>query len=152
MLVDPDCGSAESRPPVEHAVSELDLKAAGVDERSLVVVATHGHDGEPIEQALAAGLPYTGSVGSRPLATSVLEHLKSRGLFNEILTRVQVPPDLNLGKLSHREVVVGVLAESGKPREAGELVRGVPPERPEVADAIDPAGGMTVEVGPHATR
>lgn len=148
VLVDPDGGSAESHPSAHHVVSELDLKAAGVDERSLVVVATQGHhDEEAVEQALLAGPAYVGLVGSRPRAKSVLEFLESRGLSKETLARVKVPAGLDLGRVSHREIAVGVLAELVKLRASGELIKGAPQEVPEIVEAIDPVCGMTVEVG-----
>ena len=147
VLVDPDGGSAESHPMAQCVVSELDFKLAGVDERSLVVVATQGHhDEEAVEQALVAGPAYVGLVGSRPRAKSVLEYLEGRGLSRETLNRVKVPAGLDLGRVSHREIAVGVLAELVKLRAAGELGTGVRPEIAEVAEAVDPVCGMTVEV------
>lgn len=150
VLVDPDGGAAENHPAAECVVSALDFKAAGVDERSLVVVATQGHhDEEAVEGALLAGPAYVGLVGSWPRAKSVLEYLAGRGLSKQTLDRVKVPAGLDLGKVSHREIAVGVLAELVKLRAAGELGRGVRPETPEVevAEAVDPVCGMTVEVG-----
>jgi xanthine dehydrogenase accessory factor len=148
VLVDPNGGSAENHPSAECVVSELDFKAAGVDERSLVVIATQGHhDEEAVEQALLAAPAYVGLVGSRPRAKSVFDYLEGRGLSRETLDRVKVPAGLDLGKVSHREIAVGVLAELVKLRAAGELARGVRPEMPEVAEAVDPVCGMTVEVG-----
>jgi xanthine dehydrogenase accessory factor len=148
VLVDPDGGSAESHPSAQCVVSELDFKAAGVNERSLVVVATQGHhDEEAVEQALIAGPAYVGLVGSRPRAKSVFDYLESRGLSRQTLDRVKVPAGLNLGKVSHREIAVGVLAELVQLRAAGELVRGVRPKTPEIVEAVDPVCGMTVEVG-----
>ncbi|MGH3786230.1 MAG: XdhC family protein [Pseudonocardiaceae bacterium] len=148
VLVDPDGGSAEDHPSAECVVSELDFKMAGVDERSIVVVATQGHhDEEAVEQALIAGPAYVGLVGSRPRAKSVFDYLEGRGLSRETLDRVKVPAGLDLGKVSHREIGVGVLAELVKLRAAGELVKGVRPELPEIAEAVDPVCSMTVEVG-----
>jgi len=148
VLVDPDGGSAESHPTAQCVVSELDFKVADVDERSLVVVATQGHhDEEAVEQALLAGPAYVGLVGSRPRAKAVLDYLEGRGLSKETLDRVKVPAGLDLGKVSHREIAVGVLAELVKLRAAGELVKGVRPEMPEIAEAVDPVCGMAVEVG-----
>jgi xanthine dehydrogenase accessory factor len=150
VLVDPDGGSAERHPMAESVISELDLKAAGVDERSLVVVATQGHhDEEAIEQALLAEPAYVGLVGSRPRAKSVFEYLESRGLSKETLARVKVPAGLDLGKVAHREIAVGVLAELVKLRAAGEFVKGGGRAQPpsEIAEAIDPVCGMTVDVG-----
>jgi xanthine dehydrogenase accessory factor len=58
VLVDADGGSAADHPMAERVVSGLDLKEAGVDARSFVVVATQGHhDEEAVEQTLLAGLP-----------------------------------------------------------------------------------------------
>lgn len=149
VLVDPDGGSAEKYPSAECVVSELDFKLAGVDERSLVVVATQGHhDEEAVEQALIAGPAYVGLVGSRPRAKSVFDYLEGRGLSRETLDRVKVPAGLDLGRVSHREIAVGVLAELVQLRAAGELGKGVRPEVPEVeiVEAVDPVCGMTVEV------
>jgi xanthine dehydrogenase accessory factor len=148
VLVDPDGGSADSHPWAQHVISGLDLKAAGVDERSLVVVATQGHhDEEAVEQALIAGPAYVGLVGSRPRAKSVLEFLGSRGLSKEALARVTVPAGLDLGRVSHREIGVGILAELVKLRASGEFGKGMPPqEAPEITEAIDPVCGMTVDV------
>jgi xanthine dehydrogenase accessory factor len=148
VLVDPDGGSAESHPLAQRVVSGLDFKAAGVNERSLVVVATQGHhDEEAVEQALVAGPAYVGLVGSRPRAKSVFDYLESRGLSRQTLDRVKVPAGLDLGKVSHREIAVGVLAELVQLRAAGELMNGVQPKIVEVAEAVDPVCGMTVEVG-----
>jgi xanthine dehydrogenase accessory factor len=148
VLVDPDGGSVESHPSAECVVSGLDLKLAGVDEHSLVVVATQGHhDEEAIEHALIAGPAYVGLVGSRPRAKAGLDYVESRGLPRTALDRVKVPAGLDLGKVSHREIAVGILAELVKLRAAGGLVKGASAEMSEIAEAIDPVCGMTVEVG-----
>jgi xanthine dehydrogenase accessory factor len=147
VLVDADGGSVEDHPMAERVVSGLDLKEAGVDSRSLVVVATQGHhDEEAVEQALLAGPAYVGLVGSRQRAASVLGYLADRGLSKEVLDRVKVPAGLDLGKVSHREIAVGILAELVKLKAAGELTAGEAIEAPHVEEAIDPVCGMTVEV------
>ncbi|MDP8928767.1 MAG: XdhC family protein, partial [Actinomycetota bacterium] len=148
VLMDPDGGSSDDHPSVDHVVSGLDFKAAGVDERSLVVVATQGHhDEDAVEQALATGPAYVGLVGSRQRGESVLGYVRDRGLPSEALERVQVPAGLDLGKVSHREIAIAVLAELVKLRAAGALGGGVPTEVPEVVEAVDPVCGMTVETG-----
>jgi xanthine dehydrogenase accessory factor len=58
-----------------------------------------------------------------------------------------MPVALDVGRVSTREIAVGVLAELVRPRAGGELVRGVWPARPEVAEVIDPVCGVTVVVG-----
>ena len=99
-----------------------------------------------MEQALSAGPAYVGLVGSRPRAKSVFDYLEGRGLSREALDRVKVPAGLDLGRVSHREIAVGVLAELVQLRAAGEVGKGVRPEMPEIDEAVDPVCGMTVEV------
>ena len=54
---------------------------------------------------------------------------------------------LDVGRVSHREIAVGVQAELVRLRAGGELVRAARPERLEVVAAIDPMCGVTVDVG-----
>lgn len=147
VLVDADGGTSADHPSAERVVSGLDFKEAGVDERSLVVVATQGHhDEDAVEHALAAGPAYVGLVGSRQRAASVLGYLADRGVLREALDRVRVPAGLDLGRVSHREIAVGILAELVKLRAAGDLPAGEPAKMPEIEERIDPVCGMTVEV------
>lgn len=147
VLVDADGGSAEDHPIAERVVSGLDFKEAGVDGRSLVVVATQGHhDEEAVEQALAVGPAYVGLVGSRQRAASVLGYLQDRGVAKEALDRVHVPAGIDLGRVSHREIAVGILAQLVKLKASGELAPGEPAATPEIEESVDPVCGMTVEV------
>lgn len=147
VLVDPDGGSAEDHPSIARVVSGINFKEAGVDPRSLIVVATQGHhDEEAVEQAVAAGPAYVGLVGSRRRAAAVFDFLRDRGVAQELLDRVKVPAGLDLGQVSHREIAVGILAELVQLRAAGGLTAGAPVEAPEVEESIDPVCGMTVDV------
>lgn len=147
VLVDPDGGGADDHPMAERVVSGLDYEAAGLTDRSLVVVATQGHhDEDALEHALAVGPAYVGMVGSRRRGESVLGYLRDRGLPSEALERVQVPAGLDLGRISHSEIAVAILAELVQLRAAGRLPAGTAAEVPEVQEAVDPVCGMTVEV------
>jgi xanthine dehydrogenase accessory factor len=135
--------------PVGHqVVSELDFTGAGVDERSLVVVDMQGdHDEEAVNQALRAGPAYIGLVRSgrgRSLCSTIwrVQDCPTRPWLGG-----KIPVALDVGRVSTREIAVGVLAELVRPRAGGELVRGVWPARPEVAEVIDPVCGVTVDVG-----
>jgi len=129
-------------------VSGPDFTAAVADERSMIVVATQGHDDEDVlERAVAARPAYLGLVGSRRRGSTVLGYLADRGVPQEELDRVRVPAGLDLGKTTHTEIAVAILAELVQLRAAGALrepaatpaVRAEPP-----AQAIDPVCGMTV--------
>jgi len=81
-------------------------------ERSMVVVATQGHDDEAVlERAVAVRPAYLGLVGSRKRGTAVLGYLADRGVPQEQLDRVRVPAGLDLGPTTHAEIAVAILAE-----------------------------------------
>jgi xanthine dehydrogenase accessory factor len=133
-----------------------DFEAAGADERSMIVVATQGHgDEEVLERAAAVRPAYLGLVASRRRGTAVLGYLADRGVPKDELDRVRVPAGLDLGKTTHQEIAVAILAELVQLRASGTLRARVPagkarpagrtasePERP--ARAIDPVCAMTV--------
>ena len=98
-----------------------EFSAADADGRSMIVVATQGHgDEEAMEQAVAARPAYLGLVASQRRGAAVLGYLKDRGVPKDQLNRVKVPAGLNLGRTSHREIAVAILAELVQLRAAGE--------------------------------
>jgi xanthine dehydrogenase accessory factor len=143
-----------------------DFAAASANERSMIVVATQGHDDEDVlSRAVAARPAYLGLVGSRRRGATVLGYLAERGVPKEDLDRVRVPAGLDLGKTTHQEIAVAILAELVQLRASGALSRSqdaaasvqpgrpqdaaasVKPGRPQVtvpAEAVDPVCGMTV--------
>jgi xanthine dehydrogenase accessory factor len=145
-----------------------DFSRTAVNERSMVVVASQGHsDEEAVEEAVAAAPAYVGLVASRRRGESVLGYLAQRGVPAEQLDRVRVPAGLDLGRTSHREVAVAILAElvqlrasgamtsraaattaiagarTGRDTRAGVAVA----EAAEAVDATDPVCGMSVTPG-----
>jgi len=138
-----------------------DFTAGQGCERSMIVVATQGHDDEDVlERAVAARPAYLGLVGSRRRGANVLGYLADRGVPRDQLDRVRVPAGLDLGRTTHQEIAVAILAELVQLRASGALtgVRGRTPgsgsarqAAPEEArpamrheEAIDPVCGMTV--------
>ncbi|HEY6297112.1 MAG TPA: XdhC family protein [Streptosporangiaceae bacterium] len=132
-------------------VSGPDFAPGTADERSMIVVATPGHDDEDVlERAVAARPSYLGLVGSRRRGATVLGYLADRGVPQEELDRVRVPAGLDLGKTTHAEIAVAILAELVQLRAAGALREpaALPAARAARAEpsaqAIDPVCGMTV--------
>jgi len=141
-----------------------EFSSADADGRSMVVVATQGHgDEEVMEQAVAARPAYLGLVASQRRGAAVLGYLKDRGMPKDQLDRVKVPAGLDLGRTSHREIAVAILAELVQLRAAGEIPGGTAGvavasagatsttgaqtghAQPAVpAEAVDPVCGMTV--------
>ena len=103
-----------------------EFSAADADGHSMVVVATQGHgDEEVMEQAVAARPAYLGLVASQRRGAAVLGYLKDRGVPQDRLDRIKVPAGLNLGRTSHREIAVAILAELVQLRTAGEIGGGM---------------------------
>ncbi len=141
-----------------NLVSTAEFTAEQADERSMVVIATQGHgDEEMIERAAALRPAYLGLVASRKRGEAVVGYLAERGVPREQLDRVHAPAGLDLGKTTHEEMAVAILAELVQLRASGTLpVAGAPhrdpahqPERQpmrqlKLAEAVDPVCGMTV--------
>jgi xanthine dehydrogenase accessory factor len=142
-------------------IAGQDFTAADATERSLVVVATQGHDDEGVlERAAAAGPAYLGLVGSHRRGETVLGYLAERGLDAGLLAGVHVPAGLDLGSTTHQEIAVAILAElvqlrasgasgtrgagTGRGRRSGEPAGA----RQHALQEADPVCGMKVGVGP----
>jgi xanthine dehydrogenase accessory factor len=135
----------------------------GAGRRSMVVVATQGHgDEDVIERAVAMRPAYLGLVASRKRAEAVLGYLADRGVPRDQLDRVHAPAGLDLGRTTHEEMAVAILAQLVQLRASG-AIADVPAPRPEQADqgsadrkplqlaeAVDPVCGMTVTAGASA--
>jgi xanthine dehydrogenase accessory factor len=101
-------------------VDRGEFSAADADESSMVVVATQGHgDEEAVERAVAARPAYLGLVGSAKRGAGVLGYLADRGVPQDALDRVRVPAGLDLGRTTHREIAVAILAELVQLRASG---------------------------------
>jgi xanthine dehydrogenase accessory factor len=101
-----------------------DFTPEAADGRSMIVVATQGHDDEDVlERAVAARPAYLGLVGSRRRGATVLGYLADRGVPRDQLDRVRVPAGLDLGRTTHQEIAVAILAELVQLRASGELVQ-----------------------------
>ena len=99
-----------------------EFTAESADERSMIVVATQGHDDEDVlERAVAIRPAYLGLVGSRRRGATVLGYLADRGAPKDQLDRVRVPAGLDLGPTTHQEIAVAILAELVQLRASGAL-------------------------------
>ena len=135
-----------------------EFTAGQASARSIVVVATQGHyDEEAITAAIEARPAYIGLVGSVKRGQTVLGYLAERGLPRAELDRVHTPAGLDLGRTTHQEIAVAILAELVQLRAAGQLASpeaSVTAEVSEsagagvVGEAVDPVCGMTVAAGP----
>jgi xanthine dehydrogenase accessory factor len=134
-------------------ISTDNFSAGCAGERSMVIVATQGHgDEDMIERAVAMNPAYLGLVASRKRGEAVLGYLADRGVPQDKLDKVHAPAGLDLGKTTHEEMAVAILAELVQLRASGALTE-VPGPRTalrtelRLAEAVDPVCGMTVRPG-----
>jgi xanthine dehydrogenase accessory factor len=141
----------------QYSPQDFTAASAGrqpADERSMVIVATQGHaDEQTIERAVTMRPAYLGLVASRRRGEAVLGYLAERGVPRDQLDRVHAPAGLDLGKTTHEEMAVAILAELVQLRASGALavvptpraeLGRVPRAGAEPAEAVDPVCGMTV--------
>jgi xanthine dehydrogenase accessory factor len=133
-------------------VSPQDFTVGRADARSMVIVATQGHgDEDMIERAAGMRPAYLGLVASRRRGEAVLGYLAERGVPQDQLDRVHAPAGLDLGRTTHEEMAVAILAELVQLRASGALDVPAPHEPGSVprtdltlAEATDPVCGMAV--------
>jgi xanthine dehydrogenase accessory factor len=134
-------------------VSAQDFGAGHADARSMLIVATQGHgDEDMIERAVGLRPAYLGLVASRRRGEAVLGYLAERGVPQDQLDRVHAPAGLDLGRTTHEEMAVAILAELVQLRACGALDVPAPRREPgsvprtelSLAEATDPVCGMTV--------
>jgi xanthine dehydrogenase accessory factor len=125
-------------------VDGTEFSSAEADERSMVVVATQGHgDEEAVEAAVQARPVYLGLVGSRRRGAAVLGYLAERGLPKDQLDRIKVPVGLDLGRTTHQEIAVAILAELVQLRASGALAVPSPAGSLASAASLAPASSVS---------
>jgi len=152
-------------------IDNTDLSQVHIDERTYVLVATHGqYDEDVLEQVLRSPAYYVGMVGSRKRAEACRAYLRTSGLTDQQIAHLKAPAGLDLGAVTPEEIAASILAElvqvrrrGTKPRMVGAgltptLVSEVQPTlQPSIAEnavpavsvtetAVDPICGMIVEI------
>lgn len=120
VIIDDEGGSFSEHLTADRVVHSLNLKDdAGVNSRSYVVVATLGHyDEDALQAALKTDACYIGLVASRKRAATVMEYLRDEGVSEQDLSRIHAPAGLDLGRITHEEMAVAVVAEMVKVKAA----------------------------------
>ena len=120
-------------------IDGADFASSDTSERSMVVVATQGHNDEAVVERAAAARPaYLGLVGSAKRGAAVIGYLADRGVPQDQLDRVRVPAGLDLGRTTHPEIAVAILAELVQLRAAGAIDVSGAPVTTAPAETIDP--------------
>jgi xanthine dehydrogenase accessory factor len=149
---------------LDFAVNQLDsadLSTVPINERTYVLVATHGqYDEDALEQALRSSAIYVGMVGSRRRAEACREYLRACGLPEQQIERLKAPAGLDVGAVTPEEIAASILTELVQVRRRGPIINEeqAPPAiegqaehgrttiATELETAIDPVCGMIVEI------
>ncbi|MBD8868606.1 XdhC family protein [Nocardioides donggukensis] len=129
--------SGALRPMVEALgwVAHVATDAEGVTEAlptaDAVVVLSHheGIDAPAIKEALAAGTPYVGAMGSRRTQTRRREWLLGNGLSEDDLGALRAPVGLDIGADTPGEIAISILAEVVAVRRGSDVAVGSISER-----------------------
>jgi xanthine dehydrogenase accessory factor len=84
-----------------------------IDERTHVVIVTHGHlhDKEALRSVAETPAVYVGMIGSRRKVGLVISELREEGVSAEALARVRSPIGLDLGGHTPGEISLSILSE-----------------------------------------
>jgi xanthine dehydrogenase accessory factor len=84
-----------------------------VDERTFIVIVTHGHtnDEEVMRWAVSTSACYVGMMASRRKVTVIKDHFVAAGVPREQLDRVHTPIGVDIGAITPAEIAVSIAAE-----------------------------------------
>ena len=101
---------------LDFAVIQLDhadLTQVQINERTSIVVATHGqYDEDALEHALRSPAIYVGMVASHRRADACRAYLQSSGITEKQLARLRAPAGLAIGAVTPEEIASSILAET----------------------------------------
>lgn len=147
-------------PTLDFAVTSLDdtdLSSASIDERTCIVIATHGqYDENILEQVLGSSAIYIGLVSSSRRAAACRDYLRTAGMSEQHIARLKAPAGLDIGAFTPAEIAASILAELVQVRRCPTLhnEQDIPVTEPNTVtepatlsdEALDPVCNMTVEI------
>ncbi|MGH2507836.1 MAG: XdhC family protein [Ktedonobacteraceae bacterium] len=102
-------------PTLDFNVTCLDdtnMRAARIDERTYIVIATHGqYDENILEHVLGHSAAYVGLVSSSRRAAACRDYLRASGMSEQHIARLKAPAGLDIGAYTPAEIAASILAE-----------------------------------------
>lgn len=104
------------------------ILAEPIDNETYIVIVTRGHrhDAEVLQAVAEKPARYIGMIGSRRKVRLIMDELRSAGLSEEAIGRVQAPIGLSIGAVTPDEIALSIAAQLVEVRRDGYLgpVRG----------------------------
>lgn len=149
-------------PALDFNLTNLDdtsLPTAHIDERTFIVIATHGqYDENVLEQVLSSSAAYIGLVSSPRRAATCRDYLRASGMSEQHIARLKAPAGLDIGASTPAEIATSILAELVQvrhhpaPRVQADVQElhtdklDYRADLDEAVTALDPVCGMSVEI------
>ncbi|MBI4455928.1 MAG: XdhC family protein [Acidobacteria bacterium] len=76
----------------------------------IIVTRGHGHDQVVLEQVIDSPARFLGMVGSRRKSKIIFDYLRSRGISEELIARVESPVGVEIGSETPEEIAVSIVA------------------------------------------
>jgi xanthine dehydrogenase accessory factor len=136
-------------------IDDIGLTEANIDERTYIVIATHGqYDENVLEHVLPSAAAYIGMVSSPRRATTCRDYLHTSGMAEQHIARLKAPAGLDIGAVTPDEIAASILAELVQVRHRAPQISQQAADADEPAaqtptiatTAIDPVCGMSVEI------
>jgi xanthine dehydrogenase accessory factor len=111
-----DFANKDRFPAVEDIYAEdftKVFKKLDINESSYIVIVTRGHafDETVLEWAVTTPAFYIGMIGSKKKNQTIFNHLKQKGVSQDILDRVHAPIGLEIYAETPEEIAVSIMAE-----------------------------------------
>lgn len=94
-----------------------DLEFTG-SEYVVIVTRGHAHDAAVLEEAVKRPTRYTGMIGSKRKVGIVLDHLRAKGVSEDVLRSVYAPIGIDINSETPQEIAISIVAELIKVRGA----------------------------------
>ncbi|HRY25977.1 MAG: XdhC family protein [Geminicoccaceae bacterium] len=131
----------------DRFIENFDLTPLALRPTDFVVVAAQGRgDLQALRAALGAPPVYVGMVASRKKAAVLLDRLRSEGMDEARLARLDSPAGLDLGGVDPEEIALAIMAAIVRIRNRGRRATG--PSGPETAGGGPDAAGKEVDPTP----
>jgi xanthine dehydrogenase accessory factor len=113
-----------------------------------LIVAAHGRDElEALRAGLQNGIPYVGLVASPRRGAALLDELRTDGLSEALIERIDTPAGYDIGARTPAEVALSILARVVEVRRRDAVTGPARPvSAPATLTAVDPICGMTIVV------
>jgi xanthine dehydrogenase accessory factor len=110
-VLDPQFFSAQAELITEKYLNFIASQDFGANDWLVIVTPKHSHDEQVLEAVINSSAAYVGMMGSPKKVKEVMQHLKQKGISEQILSKAHAPIGLNIGTETPGEIAVSIVSE-----------------------------------------